>query len=224
MKKIFLIVVGLIFSLQVGFSGIAGAERVSGNGTKDLWRSIAFENQENRTVTCDNGLVVNFASLNVGNRQNDNAEKNPNCYWFKAGMLGFVYEIGIQGVDVSLTNNTDKLMVIKWSESSFSLGSFTGVPFISGMKFKDAGNPAATPNTIIPPKGTVNVTLFNSAIFYDSFNKTWDVEYLPIRVDKSLKAAIYMKVLDPVGNSIYCSAESPAIILPQSAIDKVTKK
>ena len=33
-----------------------------------------------------------------------------------------------------------------------------------------------------------------------------------------------MKVLDPVGNSMYCVAESPNIVIPHSAIDKIIKK
>lgn len=224
MKRIVLLIVGLVLILQMTSGGIANAGRVTGSGTKDLWRSICFETPEKRVVHCENGLIVNFTSLNVGNRQNDNAEKNPNCYWFKAGMLGIIYEIGVQGVDVELTNTTDKLMVIKWSESSLALGTFTGVPFVSGMKYKDAGNPAATPNTIIPPKGNVAVSLFISEIYYDDFREKWNSEYTPVCVDKSLKATIYMKVLDPVGNSMYCVAESPNIVIPQSAIDKIIKK
>ena len=200
----------------------SNAERIKGSGSDKLYLSTCYEPGFNATTICANGLKVNFYGLIVCNTMDYSAENNPNCYWFKAGVLGIPYIIGVQGVQLELTNTTDEVMVIKWSESSFSLGTFTGMPFLDGMKYTDANNPSATPDTVIPPNKSVYKTIYISYVKYT--NDGWFQGYTHVRADKSLKADVYMKVLDSTGKSNYCSAGSPKIILPQNAIDKVTKK
>ncbi len=201
-------------------SSIASAERIKGKGASELYRSIGYDSQGNTTVKCDNGLVVQFTSLYVCNGDAEGYDlenTGSNVYWFKYGLLGLQYALGVQGVYLDLTNTTNKLMIVKWSESSLNLGSFSGIPFLSGMKYKDAGKPHATPDTFIPPNKTVTVILYSSNVSFS--NGEWYQGYEFVRVDKSLKANVYMKVLDQNGVFTYCAAESPAIIVPQSSLD-----
>jgi hypothetical protein len=219
-------IISLLLVLIVLFTcGIANAERIKGKGASELYRSIGFETQGNKIVTCDNGLIVEFTGLRVYDDIDDslNLEKNgSNIYWYKGGLFGFQHVLGVQGVYLNLTNSTDKLMVVKWSESSLNLGSFSGIPFLSGMKYKDAGNPSATPDTIIPANKTVSILLYISNITFNDGN--WNQGYEYVRVDKSLKASIYMKVLAPNGASTYAVAESSAIIIPEAALEAVSEK
>lgn len=220
MKKA--ITLGLVMLLIIS-CGIACAERIKGKDTDKLFYSIQYDNEYGSLKTeCENGLTIEFSGLVKCYMQDYYAENNSNSYWFKAGVMGVPFTIGVQGIIVDLHNTTDKMMIIKWAESSLSLGSFYGMPFLPGMKYQDAGNPSATPDTIIPPGGTVTQTLYISHVSFSDGN--WVQGYAYVRADNSLKSAIYMKVLDPSGNSTYCSAESPSIIIPEKALEPFRKK
>ena len=68
------------------------------------------------------------------------------------------------GLYVNVDNKGSAPAVISWKNSSLSLvykGSSKnyGIPFLDGMKYKDAGNPSATPDSVIAPgqKTTIRV-------------------------------------------------------------------
>lgn len=65
------------------------------------------------------------------------------------------------GLYVQFTNNSPAPAVVSWKSSSISAGNKNfGIPFIEGMKYKDAGNPSVTPDTIIPPGQKVMKRVF----------------------------------------------------------------
>ena len=65
------------------------------------------------------------------------------------------------GLYVQFTNNSSAPAVVSWKSSSISAGNKNfGIPFIEGMKYKDAGNPSVTPDTIIPPGQKVMKRVF----------------------------------------------------------------
>lgn len=219
-------IISLLVTLIILFtSGMVSAERLKGKGLSRLFLSINYDTQAGSLVTtCDNGMAVEFEGLRVIDALSswDLEKTGSNVYWYKAGLMGFQHVLGVSGVDLKLTNNTDKVMVVKWSESAFNLGSFSGIPMLPGMKYKDAGNPSATPDTIIPPKKSASVVLYTSNATLQ--NGEWEEGYEYVYVDKSLKASVYMKVLDPSGASSYSIVESPPIILPEAALEAIKKK
>lgn len=211
----------LILLILLLSCNITSAERLKGKGLSELYRSINYDSQTIPTVICDNGLIVRFTSLRVCDMPiGGNLEESGNYYWYKAGIVGINHILGVQGVYLELTNSTDKILIVKWSESSFNLGNFSGIPLLAGMKYNDAGNPSATPDTIIPPNKSVNVVLYISDVTFGNGNWVQGYEY--VRVDNSLRASVYMKVLDDKGSSSYSIAESPTIFLPPSALTNVT--
>jgi hypothetical protein len=206
--------------LSLFASPTANAERLKGKGVSQLYLSINFEYPPS-AVRCENGMIVELTGLELCDYPNNYVKDNgSNFYWYKAGLLGMPHALGVQGVYLKLTNPTNKVMIIKWSESSFSIGTFSGTPFLSGMKYKDAGNPSATPDSIIPPQKALSTALFISQVSFEGGN--WNQGYAYVRADKSLKASIYMKVLDPDGKATYNSVESPPIILPETALNGIT--
>ncbi len=68
--------------------------------------------------------------------------------------------LGVKGIKLMMENLTDNILVIRWNESQIQLGKFGSIPFIKGMSFNDAGNRDKTPNTIIPPKSSVQVEIY----------------------------------------------------------------
>ena len=54
----------------------------------------------------------------------------------------------IYSFSVSVSNNTGKIIKVKFDESSISYNRKTSLPFIDGQKYVDAGNPP--PNKIVP--------------------------------------------------------------------------
>lgn len=221
MRKFLVIFLGLLVASQMIMTA-ADAGRLKGTGTSSLYEQIIYEPSGNRLIIQSNGLHINFSGLIICDSLANGLKEDDNCYWYKAGMLGAERILGVQGVQLKLTNTTDKMMIVKWSESSLSLGTFYGIPFLPGMKYTNAGNPSSTPDTIIPPHKTVSTTLYISNVSFSGGN--WIQGSAYVRADNSLKAAVYMKVLNPDGTSEYCSAESPAIILPQSALAPFIKK
>lgn len=65
------------------------------------------------------------------------------------------------GLYVQFINNNSTPAVISWKSSSISAGNKNyGIPFLEGMKYKDAGNPSVTPDTIIPPGQKITKRVF----------------------------------------------------------------
>jgi hypothetical protein len=44
------------------------------------------------------------------------------------------------------------------------LWSFSGIPFFDGMHYRDAGNPSATPDTLVPPGQIVEKSIYVSNV------------------------------------------------------------
>ena len=150
-------------------------------------------------------------------------EDKANGYWYtKSGLFWSAdYVVGVAGYTVTLTNTTDKLMAIKWSQSSITLGSTTGLPFLDGMRYRFAGNPSATPDAIVPPHQSVKVNVYIPSSYYQD---GWQQGFVGLKADGSLKGVLYIKVVDEDGKESYTTANSPNIILPPNAfsLTKVT--
>ena len=117
------------------------------------------------------------------------------------------YAAAVSGVLVTFTNNTDNLLIIKFNQSNISLGSLSAVPFIDGMKYKDAGNPSATPDAIIPPHTSIQKQIY--ADYFQFTNGSWIVNGTPVLRDNSLSAKLYLKIEKEDSTSSYLTIQSP---------------
>ena len=162
----------------------------------------------------DNGVSIKFVTLMTGYLVEDWGKE---YYTSKQGLIRVPYTATVEGVRISVNNPTTKVAVMKWSESNLTIDSFSGIPFLNGMKYKDAGNPAFTPNTIIMPGQTVEINLFISNITYAASMSTmkheWQVIGVPIRRDGTTKATITFNLT--IGNDPqYYSLSTPPVIIP----------
>lgn len=117
------------------------------------------------------------------------------------------------GVNIELKNNSTEVLIIKWSESNISIGQYSGMPFLDGMKFKDAGNPAYTPDTILPPNKVLSRSIYTSSVTFAGMN--WTIGGEPIPKDNSMQITLTLKVLDASGTAKYFVVTSPTIGIPQ---------
>jgi len=183
----------------------------------------AFFAETPQEVLLDNNVTVKIVSFTVSTADGGTSS---DYYYSKQGLFNmFAFHPGIEAVTISIHNATDKVAIIKWGESNLTIGNFSGIPFLDGMKFKDAGNPSATPDTLIPPGQTIRKTLNISSVRYGttqtSSDDDWHINTEPIRKDRTTTATVTMKML--IGNNPtpnYYSVTSPAIVIDESQLKK----
>lgn len=156
--------------------------------------------EENKEIAFDNGVVLKFTRPVGSIRKGFDAESD----YFYTCYLGYYSVIG---VEVEIKNTSDSVAVIKWNQSVFRLGDSKGIPFIEGMKYRDAGNPSATPDTILPPHDSSKLLIFSSRVKY---NKGWEDDHVLLSPECKTDAGMYMKI-ECNGTSEYYGGTSPSI-------------
>ncbi len=117
--------------------------------------------------------------------------------------------ISVRGIGVSITNNTDAVAVINWKDSSIDVdGQPYGVPFLDGMKYMNAGNPNATPNSVIPPHQTIEKLVFLPNV--KMMSRHWNVEGAPLLRVKNRVINLYVSVTVR-GTTDYAIVSTPGI-------------
>lgn len=155
-------------------------------------------------VTYDDGLIVTFTSPVVAL-----LDSNFNAtYYCFTGDDGFSCAPTLNGISCTFQNTSDKVLIIKWADSAISSGSFSGIPFLSGMKYTDAGNPSATPDTLIAPGQTISKDVYISRV---KFKNNWWIIGEPIPKQGGIKCILSIKVVDGNGNYQYFSPQTPLI-------------
>ena len=82
--------------------------------------------------------------------------------------------VALTGFTVEITNPTDELVFIEWKNSAVTLdGDSIGVPFLNGIKYKDAGNPNALTNDVIAPHSSIKKGMYLPRVHI----RKGDVEY-----------------------------------------------
>ena len=178
---------------------------------KDKPIEFVFLQNTPMEIALENGLSINFEQP-VVDAGADAVDGSP-YYTQRSGFLfwsGDVYTNAV-GLDFVLKNNSSQVLVVRWAESALSVGNFSGMPFIGGMKFVDAGNPSVTPNTIIPPGQTLEQRIYVSRVYRSSNTNAWRIDGVPIPKDNSLSFMLSLKVLDSVGNGKYFTVTTPKI-------------
>ncbi len=89
--------------------------------------------------------------------------------WVTDGWIPFkgIFNQGIQGFNVIITNESPTSIIVNWSESILAYNGNTHTPFVSGMRYLDAGRP---PKDEILPAGMTMGRTVNSAS---------EVEFIP---------------------------------------------
>lgn len=226
MKKTAILSLFAACAFSLCSTAAVSAVQLKGGQPDNIYQYIAYASDQPTLNTGKNGLNVDFTGI-IGEcgiaAGCVDTENKANGYWYtKSGLFWSAdYVVGVAGYTVTLTNTTDKLMAIKWSQSSITLGSTTGLPFLDGMKYRFAGNPSATPDAIVPPHQSVKVNVYIPSSYYQD---GWQQGFVGLKADGSLKGVLYIKVVDEDGKESYTTANSPNIILPPNAfsLTKVT--
>ncbi|WP_196600064.1 hypothetical protein [Pectinatus frisingensis] len=117
----------------------------------------------------------------------------------------------LTGLNLSIKNKTDDAIIVHWNQSVFSLNNFKGIPWIYNMKFSNAGNPAYTPDTIIPPNSSSEVLIASNQID-TSFG--YPIFIGPIvGKNTSISESLYMCTSDTSGNLKFYNFIAPNVEL-----------
>lgn len=222
MKK--LVIVCLIgLSVLFSFSNVE-ALRIKGKGTELLYQELVFSDSQDSRIIGKNGLALDYLSPIGGNKDISTFKGEPQYYyWFRKG-LGGKFCLGVHGYKIRLTNSTDRVMSIRWSQSQIRLGNYSGTVFLGGMKYSDAGNPSVIPDTIMPPQTKITMDVYIANYKLEKFIDTgweWLPVLEPVDTDGSTAGGLYLKVYDENDTATFFVADSPAIVLPKSALAKV---
>lgn len=119
---------------------------------------------------------------------------------------------GVNGVAIEFVNNTPNVVIISWKDSVVSVnGKGYGMPCFANMNYHDAGNPSATPNTVIPPQQKITVYPLVSTVSYGSEGSRW-LNPVPIPRSGKLVFSYYLNVTVN-GQTSYITLVAPNIYL-----------
>lgn len=126
--------------------------------------------------------------------------------------------VGVIGVQIKFTNTTSSVALVSWKDSVLMIDDVSyGIPLIAGMPYREAGNPSATPNTVIPPKKTVYVnTYVPSPILH---NGAWYQQ--PIKIPKKGFVTFSYYISVNINNkSSYVNVDIPKIYISEESLSK----
>lgn len=189
MRKVLLMVFSLLLLTNTAF-----AIRLEGPKVYDIVKQVRFNLSDVNYKVFDDVLGVYAQDIYIANgkvykvREKDFRE---DLLYYK-DWEGTKYVLGVSGVQLEFSNLSEEVIVIDWAESLFELGNYSGIPFLAGMKYVDAGNPDKTPKTILPPHSTKTIALFHGEPYLRS---DWHHGYAIISTYGDLKALVAMKVM-----------------------------
>lgn len=156
------------------------------------------------------GLTINCCDLNYRwNTTNEFRREYVNVTYPVTDRIEGHAELTITGVVVEITNSSDQVRIVRWRESSISTNSFSGIPFLDGMYYYDAGT-ANTPDTIIGPGQKLRKEVSMSRIGSNLLGGQVIVgESVPI--NGSVNVTLLLKIVDETGNGTYCTVTVPPI-------------
>lgn len=126
--------------------------------------------------------------------------------------------LGLMGTVISFTNETQNVVIISWKDSIVSVDKKVyGIPYLENMPYRDAGNPSATPNTIIPPGNTATVRVWLPDIAYNELGEFWQKYPIPIPRVGSVAPLSYYLNITVRGKTSYITLETPEVYIPDTS-------
>ena len=157
--------------------------------------------EECKEYIFNNGAIVSFTEP-IGDIDFMVHTNHSSNIW--SGQWGYY---AVVGVGVKIQNTSNNVMVIKWNQSSFRIGMSKGLPFLGGMKYMNAGNPSAIPDTVLAPGEIRVVYVYSSEV---KFEKKWKPYYAYLSDKWETNSGVYLKI-ECNGESDYYAVTSPNI-------------
>ena len=189
MRKILLMIFMLLLLTDTAF-----AVRLEGPKVEDVVKQVRFNLNDVHYKIFDDVLAVDVQNIYTANGKVFKVKEKDfrNDLLYYKDWEGTKYVLGVSGVQLEFSNLSDEVIVIDWAESLFELGNYSGIPFLTGMKYIDAGKPEKTPKTILPPHSAKTIALFHGEPY---LRTNWQDGYAVISTYGDLKALVAMKVM-----------------------------
>jgi len=164
---------------------------------ENLKRIVGSVNQDESDVLCD------FTSSETS------IEKGLTFSFLLPSVMYQKDEVDVDGIMVRIRNSSKEVFVIKWGQSSIFTDGRSCIPFLAGMKYRDAGNPSATPDSVIPPDGEVAKTIFFSDQIWGP--SPWTIGKVFLKLNQSMKFILVLKIQKGNESPNYYTINSPVI-------------
>ena len=209
MKKLILVLMLLVLSMYPLTARAKDSYNYSSANGLVARSNLACFTAEPNPINLNGLQIVSSAPIGGFERRLTPIDKN------KYYTDGYNY-VGIKGIVLSFTNETNSVAIVSWRDSVISVdGHSYGMPYIAGMPYREAGNPSATPNTIIPPKTVANISIYIPTISF--FDGNWYHYPAFVQREETIKLSCYMNVTVN-GNISYVSLETPPISLERQSV------
>jgi len=207
------IIVTMVFMLLLTFEipvSLAKSKSTKLPVVKDVNSCFGFVGDTPQETVLNNGLVINIDSIRyVKDRiySSDGVKDASGYFAFRESKMlsSNKWIIEVIGFNISIKNTSNKVRIIRWCESAISVGEFSGVPFLDGMKYADA-NTLNTPDNIFAPGQTISRTVYLPRINYrNEIIGRW------IPLDEPLKFNLVLKVYNETNVGSYHIVNIPPI-------------
>lgn len=123
-----------------------------------------------------------------------------------------LFAVGLLGTNVTITNNSNELRVIDFSNSSIATNDFSTLPFLGGMKYIDQNKKDAIPSKFIQAGQSITLDVYFSC--YTMGPHFWipDYETVPfVNAGNQSQITLFLNVKDPSGVGKYLDFKSPIV-------------
>lgn len=175
----------------------------------------------------DNGLVITFMSPIPSDRQYKGKNDDYYCEHYGSGYYGY---LTVDGMSIKIDNVGKKVLIIKWWESTLSVGDYTGAPLLDNVKYEDANTTRIPDTPIAPGQQSIYKDIYLSRLETHDQRRVVDTQYLWDEViytyenyktytiigecipkDSVLKFVLLLKVNDNRGDGKYYKIDCPPI-------------
>lgn len=201
----------------MGTLSVCGAAHVTGK-SKLLKDYISFDTAQTTKIMGDNRISIDFTGVVGDNyRCKTGSDHNPSTYYFYTSFPeNLDYLVGVKGVNVKLVNNTDGILIIKWSQSTITLGEYNGVPSFPSTTQHNVGAAANVSDTILAPHQEVVMSALVGTLAEEK--GTLRSGFHRLTVGEDLHAILALKTVTEDGEEKYTIAESPRIGIYEDVI------
>ncbi len=225
--------VGLVAGFLMFLNLPAGqATEVQTEGAKAIIAGIQFEGDSGGAGNSFNGLTFTFGMPIAGGYYSDikNDKFYEKCCWYwhtdPKGRTTGRYVFGVNGVTVTITNTSENVKTIVWKDSGIFAGTFSGRPATDRTEIENFENPYRTPNTVLPPKATVQMKIYLGRSY--RMRGFWLPAYAYIRQGKEKPINIRMNLYvingpDLQAKGSFIKVNTPSVILPEALVGQYAK-
>lgn len=172
---------------------------------KKLQSKVSFVSpNSDEIIKLDNGMMFHFERPLPGEIIME--EMDDRKYYMGIDVANCL--LTVEGLTLSIKNNSNQIQIIRWRESSISVNNYSGIPFLDGMNYIDANSPV-TPDNILAPGQQILRDVHLPITYHTALG--WRIKGELIPIGGTVDFILLLKILDASEKGKYYSMECPQI-------------